>query len=251
MSQHDYVIANAAGATVRTDLNSVLQAIVTNNSSATEPTTTYPNMWWFDTSTSLLKRRNNANTAWITLGLEAVDTDGTLAANSDTKIASQKATKTYADTKMSKTGAETIAGVKTFSSFPVTPSAAPTSNYQAANKKFVDDAAALKANSSHSHTASEVGSLFGTRASKNNNTSYLAEADGFFTVRNDGNGAVDPDIAIYTDASNPPTTLILQAEGEQSDDACSLTCPVIKGEYYKAVCTTGGLLSLSWLPMGS
>lgn len=37
------------------------------------------------------------------------------------------------------TGNQTIAGTKTFSSFPVTPSSAPTANYQAANKKYVDD----------------------------------------------------------------------------------------------------------------
>ena len=37
------------------------------------------------------------------------------------------------------TGNQTVAGVKTFSSFPVTPSSAPTTNYQAANKKYVDD----------------------------------------------------------------------------------------------------------------
>lgn len=35
--------------------------------------------------------------------------------------------------------AQTIAGVKTFSSFPVTPSSAPSTNYQVANKKYVDD----------------------------------------------------------------------------------------------------------------
>ena len=35
--------------------------------------------------------------------------------------------------------AQTIGGIKTFSSFPVTPSSAPTSNYQVANKKYVDD----------------------------------------------------------------------------------------------------------------
>ena len=40
---------------------------------------------------------------------------------------------------VAKTGNETIAGVKTFSSFPVTPSTAPSSDYQAANKKYVDD----------------------------------------------------------------------------------------------------------------
>ena len=37
------------------------------------------------------------------------------------------------------TGAEAVAGVKTFSSFPVTPSLAPTTDYQVANKKYVDD----------------------------------------------------------------------------------------------------------------
>jgi lysophospholipase L1-like esterase len=39
-------------------------------------------------------------------------------------------------------GAQTVNGVKTFGSFPVTPSSAPTTDYQAANKKYVDDAAA-------------------------------------------------------------------------------------------------------------
>jgi len=42
------------------------------------------------------------------------DTDGTLASNSDTLYPSQKAVKTYSDTKVSKTGDETIAGIKTF-----------------------------------------------------------------------------------------------------------------------------------------
>jgi hypothetical protein len=36
-------------------------------------------------------------------------------------------------------GNQTIAGVKTFTSFPVTPSSAPTTDYQAANKKYADD----------------------------------------------------------------------------------------------------------------
>jgi hypothetical protein len=37
------------------------------------------------------------------------------------------------------TGNETVAGIKTFSSFPVSPSSAPTTDYQLANKKYVDD----------------------------------------------------------------------------------------------------------------
>ncbi len=100
MAQHDYVIDNQPGAAFRGDLNSVLSAIITNNSAATEPSVKYPNMWWFDTSTGLLKRRDNLNTTWITVGLEAADTDGTLSANSDLKIPTQKATKTYSDTKV-------------------------------------------------------------------------------------------------------------------------------------------------------
>jgi hypothetical protein len=49
------------------------------------------------------------------------------------------------DDSVKLTGDQTIAGVKTFSSFPVTPSSAPTTDYQVANKKFVDDQIATKA----------------------------------------------------------------------------------------------------------
>lgn len=40
---------------------------------------------------------------------------------------------------MHLSGSETVGGIKTFSSFPLTPSSEPTSDYQAANKKYVDD----------------------------------------------------------------------------------------------------------------
>ena len=40
MATHDYVIDNSTGANVRTDLNNVLQAILTNNSSGSAPSTT-------------------------------------------------------------------------------------------------------------------------------------------------------------------------------------------------------------------
>lgn len=57
-------------------------------------------------------------TARTNLGLGSVatlasDTDGTLAANSDTRVATQKATKTYADTKVSDTG-DTMTGTLYF-----------------------------------------------------------------------------------------------------------------------------------------
>ena len=68
MAQHDYVIANGTGAAVRSDLNNGLAAIVSNNSGATEPATMYAYQWWADTTTGLLKLRNAANSAWVTVG---------------------------------------------------------------------------------------------------------------------------------------------------------------------------------------
>ena len=79
MSQHDHNIANAAGATVRADLNSLAQAIAEKNSGGTAPSTTFPFQWWADTTTGLLKIRNAANSAWITVGTLASVNLGLLA----------------------------------------------------------------------------------------------------------------------------------------------------------------------------
>ena len=67
MATHDYDIANQSGANFRTDLNNCLDAIVSNNSNASDPSTTFAYMWWVDTSNNVLKLRNSANNAWITL----------------------------------------------------------------------------------------------------------------------------------------------------------------------------------------
>jgi len=67
MAQHDYAIANQSGLAFRQDLNNALLAIVSQNSGATAPSTTYAYQWWADTTTGLLKVRNAANNAWITL----------------------------------------------------------------------------------------------------------------------------------------------------------------------------------------
>jgi hypothetical protein len=66
--QADYVVANGTGAAVRSDINGQLSAIVSNNSGATEPATMYAYQWWADTTTGLLKLRNAANSAWVTVG---------------------------------------------------------------------------------------------------------------------------------------------------------------------------------------
>jgi hypothetical protein len=129
MGTAPYSIANESGAQFRADVNTHLAAIVSNNSSATAPSPTFAYMWWADTTNGLLKQRNAANSAWVTIGALGsanlgllvaannfsdigspstartnlglgtsstadIDTDSTFAANSDTKVPSQKAVKT-------------------------------------------------------------------------------------------------------------------------------------------------------------
>lgn len=65
MSQNDFSLANADGATFRADLNSALQALASASAGLTAPLTTYQYQLWFDTTTNILKIRNGANTAWV------------------------------------------------------------------------------------------------------------------------------------------------------------------------------------------
>lgn len=117
MAQHDMVIANADGATVRADINLALAAQVSQNSGAAAPATTYAHMPWVDITNDLFKIRNSANTAWVTvaswdgttwipyrsgtaLGTAAIagllDED-TLVSDSATDAASQQSIKAYVD----------------------------------------------------------------------------------------------------------------------------------------------------------
>jgi len=68
VATHDYVISNGTGSAVRQDLNNALAAIVSNNSSSTEPATTYAFQWWIDTNTTQIKLRNSSNDGWVVVG---------------------------------------------------------------------------------------------------------------------------------------------------------------------------------------
>ena len=68
MSQHDLNIANQTAANTRSDINNALQALGSNNSGSSAPSTTYANMHWYDTSSNILKQRSEANDAWISIG---------------------------------------------------------------------------------------------------------------------------------------------------------------------------------------
>lgn len=86
MATHDYNIANADGATVRSDLNTALSAIVSQNSSASAPSTTFAYQFWADTTNDLLKQRNAANSAWITILTLSTGIAATAATVSDNAI---------------------------------------------------------------------------------------------------------------------------------------------------------------------
>ena len=83
MAQHDYNIANQTGANFRADLNNALSAISSNNSGSSEPATMYAYEWWIDTSNDLLKLRNSANNAWITMPF-SITADNTVDINAGT-----------------------------------------------------------------------------------------------------------------------------------------------------------------------
>ena len=65
MSQNDFNLANQGFPSMRSDMNSALQALASNSSGATAPPTTYPYQWWYDETTDILKVRDAANAAWI------------------------------------------------------------------------------------------------------------------------------------------------------------------------------------------
>ena len=82
MATHDYVIANGTGAAVRSDLNDALAAIVSQNSSSSEPATTYAYQIWVDTTNNKIKLRNSSNNAWLEVG----KTDGGVLSVTDALI---------------------------------------------------------------------------------------------------------------------------------------------------------------------
>jgi hypothetical protein len=61
---------------MRADMNSAYQALASNSSGATAPTTTFANQWWYDTTNDKLMIRDSANTAWTEFSSGAGATGG-------------------------------------------------------------------------------------------------------------------------------------------------------------------------------
>jgi hypothetical protein len=67
MSQNDFTIANQGFPAFRADLNSALQALASNSSGTSAPSTTFANSFFYDETNNVLKFRNEDNDAYITI----------------------------------------------------------------------------------------------------------------------------------------------------------------------------------------
>ena len=115
--QTDYNIANQPGTSFRSDLNDTLEAIVSNNSGATQPDEPFAYMWWMDTNANILKQRNPGNTAWISklkIYNSYVNVDNTSDANKPVSSAGQTALNAKANqsTTYTKTEANSLLNAK-------------------------------------------------------------------------------------------------------------------------------------------
>ncbi len=78
MAQHDFDLANQARSLMRTDINNAIAAVISNSSGASSPINPIAFQFWVDTTNNLLKIRNAANNAWITLGAPSLSGLGLL-----------------------------------------------------------------------------------------------------------------------------------------------------------------------------
>ena len=103
----DYSIANQSGANFRAELNTILAAIVSQNSGSTAPATTYAYQWWIDAGVTpaLLKIRNAANSAWVTVGDVTAANLGLLSAATAASTYAPLASPTFTGTVTIPTGA--------------------------------------------------------------------------------------------------------------------------------------------------
>ncbi|MCK5554828.1 MAG: SGNH/GDSL hydrolase family protein [Alphaproteobacteria bacterium] len=111
MTQATPTVPNGSGAAYRTDANAARSALLNHHKGATATTYAEAGILWLDDSATPWLMKMYDGTDWITLGAvnattnvftPDLDTDGMLADNSDVKIVSQKAVKTYANNAASR-----------------------------------------------------------------------------------------------------------------------------------------------------
>ncbi len=204
-----------------------------------------------------------ATTPGTMLDQSFLDTDGTLAANSDSKIATQKATKTYADTKAASNAATTVNGQSCALGSTCTVTATPSGvvtealGGTGANNTVGSAGHVLRSNGSHyvdaaiqagdvptlnQNTSGTAANLSGTPALPNGTTvttqspsdnstkaASTAYADAQAALRGTGNAPATHSVAFsatptFTPASTTKGTVDLFEVGALTGNITSSTC---------------------------
>lgn len=131
------------------------------------------------------------------------------------------------DNAVMDTGDQTVAGIKNFTSSPIVPT--PTTDYQAATKKYVDD------NAVSFSTWTNKTSSYGAQQATTNG---IVCAD--FT----GAGTIDG----YTDGNADPARKVRHAYAT-AGDINGITFPVKKNDYWKVIITSGTVDSVWFLSL--
>jgi len=169
------------------------------------------------------------------------DTDGTLAANSDTKYPSQKAVKTAVDTKANK-GANSditsLSGITTPLSRAQGGLASTVANNAASGPVFLDANSKIP--------VAQLGSWVDKSASYG---AQQATTDGF-VVAISSSANDNSTMTFYTDANADPTTVRGIANASPSTYLGTIMCPVKKNDYWKLV-VVNSTVAVYWIPLGS
>ena len=159
---------------------------------------------------------------------------------SESDLMSQKAVTDALSTKVSLTGNQTISDIKTFSSFPVTPSAAPTATYQAANKKYVDDSAIGVGQSWQDVTGSRVG---GTTYTNNTGKPIMVSVSHFAS----GSSINTPGVTGYVGDVLVQRSALTTSGGAAGTVGSSISILVPSGATYRILLTgTASNRSVTW-----
>ncbi len=122
--------------------------------------------------------------------------------------------------------------------------AGPTDSNDAARKQYVDD------------QMGSINSIFGSWTSNDSASNtlvrgevYKAGSDGFVLV---WHSTVDRWMNIYTDGSNPPTTLIMKADSSSIvRHTANAMIPVRADDYVKVTTEYNVSVNMYWLPIGN
>lgn len=118
------------------------------------------------------------------------------------------------------TGDQTVAGVKTFSSFPVTPSSAPTTDYQVANKAYADTGTATLQNKTLTNSNNVLGGVTMTLGSDADGDMYYRSSNVLTRL---AKGTAGQKLQMNSGATAPEWVTVAGTPGSRTTSTASLT----------------------------